>query len=94
MEFEWDSDKNEKNISRRGIDFQWAVGIFDGPTLERTDTRRDYGEARAIATGNVDGVILTVVYTERASRRRIISAWKAHDRERQKYRQLFPEAEA
>ena len=93
MEFEWDPDKNEKNISRRAIDFQWAVGIFQGPTLEREDSRMPYGEERFIATGQVDGVILTVVYTWRGGRRRIISARKSHDRERQKYRQLFPEAE-
>jgi uncharacterized DUF497 family protein len=92
MDFEWDEEKNKKNISRRGIDFQWAVGIFEEPTLERPDTRRDYGEARIIATGVVDAVTLTVVYTWRGNRRRIIAAWKAHDSERQKYRQLFPEA--
>ena len=90
MEFEWDEEKNEKNISRRNIDFRWAAGIFQGPTLERPDLRRSYGEERLIAIGVVDGIVLTIVYTWRGGRRRIIAAWKAHDRERKRYRQLFP----
>ena len=65
--------------------------IFDGRTLEREDTRRDYGERRVIAIGMADGIALTVVYTDRAEAaggviRRIISARKSHRHEREAYR--------
>ncbi len=91
MDSEWDVEKNERNIAERGIDFAWAVDIFLGPVIERMDTRRDYGEMRWIAIGAVDGLELVVVYTWRGSRRRIISARRAHDHERERYRQAFPE---
>ena len=65
--------------------------MFDGPTLERQDMRRDYGEHRLIAIGSADGVLLTVVYTDRAEAggrvRRIISARMSSRGERQAYEQ-------
>ena len=45
---------------------EFATLSFDGPTLERDDLRRDYGERRVIAIGIADGLALTVVYTDRA----------------------------
>jgi hypothetical protein len=91
MDFEWDPKKNERNIAWRGIDFIWAAGIFLGPIVEQIDTRRDYGETRWIAIGVVEDIELVVVYTWRASRRRIISARKADEDERERYRQVFPD---
>jgi uncharacterized protein len=87
MAFEWDPDKNAANIAKRGIDFEDAVRIFEGPVLESSDERRDYGEVRTIAFGVVDGRELAVVYTMRGGRRRIISARRAHRRERKAYRE-------
>jgi uncharacterized protein len=92
-DFEWDPEKNDANIAARGIDFAWAVGVFLGPTIEWIDTRRDYGETRWIALGAVDGLELVLVYTWRGARQRIISARRAHDRERKRYREAFPEAD-
>jgi hypothetical protein len=76
-----------------GIDFAWAIEIFQGHVIEWIDLRKDYGEERWIAIGEVDGIILTLVYTWRGERCRIISAWKAHDRQRERYSQSFPEGE-
>jgi hypothetical protein len=64
--------------------------IFDGPTLEREDRRRDYGERRVIATGLAQGIALTVVYADRTIGtegilRRIISARRSNRREREAY---------
>jgi uncharacterized DUF497 family protein len=66
------------------------VPIFAGFPLERDDTRRAYGEARSIAIGEVAGVVLTVVYTDRADSRgaiirRIISARRSSQDERKRY---------
>jgi uncharacterized DUF497 family protein len=74
VEFEWDEAKNEANILKHGIDFDDAIGIFNGRVLERVDARRDYGEMRIIAIGAVEGRELVLVYTMRGQMCRIISA--------------------
>lgn len=67
--------------------------MFEGPTLERQDHRRDYGEKRILAIGFAQGIPLTVVYTDRAEAgvvvRRIISARLSNRRERQAYFQAL-----
>ncbi len=73
MNFEWDGDKNAANIEKHGIDFSDAVGIFEGPTLERIDDRKAYGETRIAAVGIVENRELFVVYTTRGQTRRVIS---------------------
>ena len=91
MRFGWDARKSDRNLRERGFDFEFATQVFDGPTLERQDTRRDYGERRVIAVGVADGITLTLVYTDRAEAgervRRIISARVSSRSERQAYEQ-------
>jgi uncharacterized DUF497 family protein len=53
------------NLSKHGIDFADAIAIFDGPTLETVDRRRDYEEERIAAIGMANGIELFVVYTMR-----------------------------
>ena len=90
MAFEWDAAKNAANIAKHRIDFEEAIRIFDGPVLEKADDRREYGEVRIVAFGVVDNRELAVVYTMRGERRRIISARRAHNRERKAYREAYP----
>jgi uncharacterized DUF497 family protein len=90
MQFEWDEAKNAANIAKHGIDFEDAIRIFDGPVLENSDSRRDYGERRIVAFGVVDDREVVVVYTMRSSRRRIISARRAYRSERKAYREAYP----
>lgn len=85
--FSWDERKSEANLAERGFDFEFASAIFTGPTLERDDTRRDYGERRIVAIGIADGIPLVVVYTDRTTsggliERRLISARRASRKER------------
>lgn len=61
--------------------------MFEGGDLEREDTRHAYGERRSVATGEVDGVVVTVVWTPRGRLHRIVSAWPASNRERREYRE-------
>lgn len=93
MRFGWDRRKSAENLRIRGFDFEFASLIFDGPTLEREDQRRDYGETRVVAVGLAQGVALTVVYTDRVEAgavvRRIISARLSNRRERQAYFQAL-----
>jgi uncharacterized DUF497 family protein len=93
LEFEWDEAKNLRNRLQRGFGFEVAARIFSEGTLERTDFRRSYGEERIIAIGHLGLDILTVVYTERGGRRRIISARLANRRERDGYRAAYPETD-
>ena len=79
------------NVRRHGIAFQDAARIFDGPTLERIDDRFEYGETRVYAIGLVNGVEVTVIYTDRANGdRHLISAWRSEPHERRAYWQNLP----
>jgi uncharacterized protein len=88
MEFEWDEDKHHRNSSERGFGFDFAALMFDGPVIEKTDNRRDYGEMRILAIGEAEGVVLAVIYTDREDVRRIVSARPASKKERAEW-QLF-----
>lgn len=83
MEFERDPDKNEQNIGKHGIDFVRAKEIFGGPYMQRRSDRR--GERRWIAVGPLDDRLITVVFTRRSGRIRIISARRASSYERKEY---------
>jgi uncharacterized protein len=75
--------KKPSHIARHGIAFDDAKRIFDGPTVEKVDDRFDYGEVRVYAIGLVNGLEITVVYTdEDDDKRGIISAWRAEPHER------------
>ncbi len=89
LTYEGDQTKSDKNFTERGFDFEYACKIFDGDTMERDDTRRDYGERRVIAIGEVDEEIYVIVYTPRGQARRIISARPASTRERDAYHKAF-----
>jgi uncharacterized DUF497 family protein len=86
--FEWDERKSEEAFAKTGIDFEDASAIFDNADgfTERQDRRRDYGEPRFIATGVVNELLVTVVWTPRGSTRRIITAWPATRREELRFR--------
>jgi len=87
MRYSWDEEKNRHNIALHGIAFEDATWIFEGPTVERVDDRFDYGEMRVYAIGLVNGLEITVVYSDREDKdgRRIISAWRAEPHERRTY---------
>ena len=74
----------------KGFDFEFATLVFEGPTLEVKDRRRDRGEARIVAVGIAQDIALTVVYTDRQDAstdvvRRIIAARRSNRREREAY---------
>jgi uncharacterized DUF497 family protein len=77
--FEWDEAKAEANYQKHGVDFATAEDAFeDAFAIEKPDPRSEaYGEERVLLTGMANGVLLTVVYTERGESIRIISARRA-----------------
>ncbi len=86
MEFEWNEAKARSNLRDHGVSFEYATLVFeDVARLERADSRLDYGEARWVTLGLVEGIELVVVYTLWRDRLRLISARKATTDERKEY---------
>jgi uncharacterized DUF497 family protein len=78
MRVTYDPAKRRKTFEDRGLDFEDAALVFAGPTLEVEDTRRDYGEARIICFGYLEGRLVVVGYTPRGSNRHVFSMRKAN----------------
>ncbi len=88
MQFEWDEDKNIKNIKRHGIDFETATRVFADPyRIEKYDEKHSDDEDRYITIWEINGTayVVMVVYTERGKTIRMVSARKATNRERKAY---------
>jgi uncharacterized DUF497 family protein len=84
--FEWDDVKARANLEKHGVTFEVARRVFDDPAgIDEHDDSDVYGEDRFVITGIVSGRLLTVIYTEREDRFRIISARKATRREQVRY---------
>lgn len=48
MRLAYDPAKRQKTLEERGLDFEDALLVFDGITVEVEDQRKDYGERRII----------------------------------------------
>jgi uncharacterized protein len=84
--FEWDDAKAQSNLAKHRVSFQAACCVFgDVFALDRLDFDNEPGEIRYVITGMVNSVLLTVVYTERGDRIRIISARRATKHEQEEY---------
>ncbi|GBU21221.1 hypothetical protein R80B4_01110 [Fibrobacteres bacterium R8-0-B4] len=84
--FEYDEEKDRRNIEERGLSFQLAEFIFADPDMvSETDDKRDYGEPRYLAYGLVDGKRLRLCWTPRGGRIRVISLHKIHRKEWEKH---------
>src|SRR5229473_6393295 len=83
--FEWDPDKEKENIRKHKVDFETASQIWESFVFEQNDDRRNYGESRLQALGEIDGRLMVVVFTWRGTARRIISARKANPREKSRF---------
>ena len=85
-QFEWDDHKAAANLRSHRVSFEQAAFAFIDPfAVEWIDGREDYGEERSVLVGMVFGQPLTVVYTLRGRRTRIVSAWRATRHEQDYY---------
>jgi hypothetical protein len=90
--FEWDDAKAEANLRKHKVRFEHAAEACEDPyALIELDDSDDYGEERYILIGKATDGLLTVIYTERNDRIRIISAREANDYERRNYRRAAQE---
>ncbi len=85
MEFEWDENKNFLNRNKHSIDFSELRKVFNQPMVIKIDNRENYGEIRWVALGNMDGLIVVLVYTEKGNKIRLISARRATKNEQKIY---------
>jgi hypothetical protein len=86
LEFEWDPAKAQANQRKHKVPFLIACEAFkDGNRLELADFSDEYEEERWIVLGRVGRTILSVVFTERGERIRLISARRADPNERRTY---------
>ena len=86
LRFEWDEEKEKINIIKHGIDFKTASHVFlDLNRLEFYDEKHSTAEEDRYITIGLVEEILTVVYTERTTALRIISARAATKKERMAY---------
>lgn len=73
--FEWDQGKERSNISKHGVDFKTAALAFADPwRLIATDEEHSDAEPRYFCIGAIKGKILTVRFTLRGKRVRLIGA--------------------
>ena len=88
MQFEWDDEKDRKNIAKHGISFRTAILVFkDHNRLEKYDDVHSLDEDRFLTIGEIGGtfMVVTVVYTDRPEAIRIISARRATKAEKEEY---------
>ncbi len=87
MRISYDPAKNEKNIAKHGLDFDF-VGMCDWDIAVITpDKRNDYAEKRYNALVLLNNDLKNVTFTKRDGMMRIISFRKANKKERKNYAQ-------
>ena len=89
MRITYDAAKRARTLAERGLDFEDALAVFEGVTVEMDEMRRDYGERRVICYGMLDGRLVVVGYTPRGAVRHIFSMRKANDREKARLSAYF-----
>jgi len=73
--FIWDHEKEFLNIAKHGVDFLTAARAFKDPVRKiYADSKHSKKEERLFCIGKVDDKILTVRFTYRSGKIRIIGA--------------------
>lgn len=87
MEFDWDIHNRDKNKIKHKVEYYVAEEIFfNSPLFTFQDTSHSQREERYVVYGRTDeGRLLTVVYTIRNTKIRIISARDQNKKEKAFY---------
>jgi uncharacterized protein len=96
MRYEWDENKNERNLEKHGLSFETASLVFDDPNALSIPNRIENGEERWQTIGMIENIVIVMVAhtikLETESQEeiiRIISARKATRAERQEYEEAI-----
>lgn len=87
MDVDYDPAKRSLILADRGLDLADAGKLFDGFHLTRRDDKHSETEERFHSIGMIGDDVVIVTWTPREDQRRIVTMWKANDRERHKYQQ-------
>ena len=85
MEIEFDPAKRVQVLAERGLDMARSGEVFERFYLTRRDDKHSTDEERFISVGLLDDDVVIVPWPLRGILRRIVTMWKANDRERQNY---------
>lgn len=85
MLFEWDDAKNQSNIEKHGLSFEFAEQVFAGEIITFEDNRYPYGEKRYITYGLLVSRLVVIIHTWRNGSVRIISMRKGNQREQHEF---------
>jgi uncharacterized protein len=96
MRYEWDENKNERNLEKHGLSFETASLVFDDPNALSIPDRIENGEERWQTIGMIENIVIVMVaHTIKLETEtqeeiiRIISARKATRAERQEYEEAI-----
>jgi len=89
MDFEWDERKRLSNLDKHGLDFIDVIDVFEAPYVIVPSKQKSRGEKRLLATGKFHNRHVTIVFTERNGKIRIISFRRARHEEKQTYQDLY-----
>jgi uncharacterized protein len=89
MKFEWDPNKEAKNVSKHKVSFHEAATVFGDPlSMTVLDPDHSAEEDRyAIIGWSSDGRLLIIAHSYRNNRIRIISARELTRKEKEAYEQ-------
>jgi len=84
LEFEWDSNKSDKNRRKHGVSFIDAIQIWQSlhVTVKNIAYAKD-GETRNATIGMIDGELFTAIWTKRRDAKRLISVRRSRDGEKE-----------
>lgn len=89
VQFEWDSEKAQRNFKKHKVSFEEASTVFDDPLfITFLDEEHSADEERYITLGlSRANNLLLIAHTDRAGTIRIISARKATRNEQRFYQE-------
>ncbi len=85
MFIRFDTEKRQRTLIERGLDFLDAQSVIDNAVTTFEDTRFAYPEIRMLTFGLLEERLVVVVWAEIEDGIRIISMRKANDREQRRY---------
>jgi uncharacterized protein len=85
--YEWDAEKDRKNLAKHGVSLEDGASVdLDPLKVIRPDPFHDPVDERFLMIGySNSGVLLIVITSERGRRPRVISARRATKRERYEF---------
>jgi uncharacterized protein len=86
-DFEWDSTKNKRNFHKHGIWFEDATSVFldTHHVIKYDEVHSEHEDRFQLIARNQIGLLLIVFIERENNKIRIISAQRAHQKEREIY---------